>query len=53
MPLRALLAALVLAGFGLWQGWQCTDGMAMAAPVFSEVFGMYPCGSMMGGFGCS
>lgn len=33
MPLRALLAGLVLAGVGLWQGWQCTDGMAVATPV--------------------
>jgi hypothetical protein len=27
-----MLAALVLTMFGLWQGWQCTDGMPMATP---------------------
>ncbi len=32
MPLRTLLAALLLAGLGLWQAWQCTDGM-MASPM--------------------
>jgi len=31
-PLRAVLVVLLLAGLGLWQAWQCTDGMA-ASPV--------------------
>jgi len=30
--MRLMLAALVLTMFGLWQGWQCTDGMPMATP---------------------
>lgn len=30
--MRLALAALVLTMFGLWQGWQCTDGMPMATP---------------------
>jgi hypothetical protein len=30
--MRLVLAALVLTMFGLWQGWQCTDGMPMATP---------------------
>ncbi len=32
MPLRALIVALLLTGFGLWQAWQCTDGM-MTSPM--------------------
>ncbi|MFC7245286.1 hypothetical protein ACFQO7_22665 [Catellatospora aurea] len=28
MPLRVVLVALLLAGLGLWQSWQCTDDMA-------------------------
>jgi hypothetical protein len=32
VPLRALIVALLLAGFGLWQGWSCTDGM-MTSPM--------------------
>jgi hypothetical protein len=31
-PMRALLVALLLAGLGLWQAWQCSDGM-MASPM--------------------
>ncbi|WP_191842670.1 hypothetical protein [Catellatospora chokoriensis] len=27
-PLRVVLVALLLAGLGLWQSWQCTDDMA-------------------------
>lgn len=30
--MRALLVILLLAGFGLWQAWQCTDGMP-ASPI--------------------
>ncbi|GAA1383258.1 hypothetical protein GCM10009661_62690 [Catellatospora chokoriensis] len=29
MPLRVVLVALLLAGLGLWQSWQCTDDMAL------------------------
>lgn len=32
VPLRTLIVALLLAGFGLWQGWTCTDGM-MTSPM--------------------
>lgn len=28
MPLRVVLVAMLLAGLGLWQSWQCTDDMA-------------------------
>lgn len=28
MPLCVVLVALLLAGLGLWQSWQCTDDMA-------------------------
>ena len=34
-PIRLALAALVLTMFGLWQGWQCTDGMPMATPAMA------------------
>lgn len=30
VPLRAVVVALILAGFGLWQAWNCTDGMMMS-----------------------
>jgi hypothetical protein len=28
MPVRVVLVALLLAGLGLWQSWQCNDDMA-------------------------
>jgi len=48
-PVRVLLAALLLAGFGLWQAWTCSAGMAaspvLGMPRLSTAVAAMPAGS--------
>lgn len=47
-PLRVVLVALLLAGLGLWQAWQCTDDMAPMLGPATAVVAHVPPGEHMG-----